>query len=44
MMLSFLECPGSNSSESHAFGTLEASKVRPVSRRDLTHIRELQVA
>ena len=27
-----------------AVATLEASQVRPVTRRDLTHVRELQVA
>jgi hypothetical protein len=27
-----------------AVATLEASHVRPVTRRDLTHVRELQVA
>jgi Domain of unknown function (DUF4926) len=27
-----------------AVATLEASQVRPVNRRDLTHVRELQVA
>lgn len=27
-----------------AVATLDASKVRPVTRRDLTHVRELQVA
>ena len=27
-----------------AVATLEASQVRPVTRRDITHVRELQVA
>ncbi len=31
-------------SHTAAVATLEASQVRPVTRRDLTHVRELQVA